>query len=199
MLLEAKRAHHGMHVVVSGSVVESTTNERTIFDTTELIDSHVHMQHIRTQYAWSTRHAGDATHTHLTLTVTATHAASPDLPHTNAHISTRTINASPAASLSGQWRVHGSQRTVVPCKRPCRRSRSLQHLAHLACAPLPLLLTSGRAAKEANGCNPKAAFCVYGEARQQRERSYVQCVSSRTMGKSGPRFGGGRWRTARQG
>ena len=36
------------------------------------------------------------------------------------------------------------------CVRPCRRSRSLLHLAHLARASLPLLLTSGRAAKEAN-------------------------------------------------
>ena len=61
MVLEAKRARHSMHVVVSVSVAESTANERTIYETTELIDMHVHIQHNCTQHAASTRLGIDAT------------------------------------------------------------------------------------------------------------------------------------------
>jgi hypothetical protein len=56
MLLEARRARHGMHVVASVRVAESTSNEITHFsETTVLNDTHVHMHHNRTQHASSTR------------------------------------------------------------------------------------------------------------------------------------------------
>ena len=56
MLLEARRARHGMHVVASVRLAESTSNKiMHFYETTVLNDTHANMQHNRTQHAPSTR------------------------------------------------------------------------------------------------------------------------------------------------
>ena len=64
MLLEARRARHGMHVVASVRLAESTSNKiMHFYETTVLNDTHANMQHNRTQHAPSTRLAHGHMHT----------------------------------------------------------------------------------------------------------------------------------------
>ena len=169
MVLEAKRARHGMHVVVSVSVAESTANERTIYETTELIDMHVHIQHNCTQHAASTRHGIDATCTpDIDLDGHTYHVTTPSAQH---HPCLRPYgNRWPSG---GAW--HASERSdTPPDDRMLHGPEQGLHRFARRERPRPTLpLAAGRAARQADLLHIEEVFCAHGHARDLRDRSRV--------------------------
>ena len=144
MLLEAKRARHGMHVVVSVGLAESTSNKKMYFsETTVLNDTPVHMQHNRTPYAPSTRLA--RTHARLTLTLTITYAISQRCADCPMRIWARTAIAARAVAAVAHQKGRKRRPTTGCCMRPHRPFCTIHHLrASDRRCRWPLVLPRGR-------------------------------------------------------